>query len=92
MLGYNSELWQLNTETPSAVLGMSWVAPLLELRMRAASKMKVLVAQSCLTLRDPTGSPPGSSVHGILQARKQKLNAIFTFFRKNKNPLQTSFG
>ena len=28
------------------------------------------VAQSCLTLRDPVDcSPPGSSVHGILQAR-----------------------
>ena len=32
--------------------------------------MKVLVAQSCLTLRDPIDcGPPGSSVHGILQAR-----------------------
>ena len=31
---------------------------------------KVLVAQSCLTLCDPMDcSPPGSSVHGILQAR-----------------------
>ena len=30
----------------------------------------VLVAQSCLTLCKPmNGSPPGSSVHGILQAR-----------------------
>ena len=30
----------------------------------------VLMAQSCLTLCDPIGcSPPGSSVHGILQAR-----------------------
>ena len=30
----------------------------------------VLVAQSCLTLCDPMGySSPGSSVHGILQAR-----------------------
>ena len=30
----------------------------------------VLVAQSCLTLWDPVYcSPPGSSVHGILQAR-----------------------
>ena len=30
----------------------------------------VLVAQSCLTLCDPIDcSPPGSSVHGILQAR-----------------------
>ena len=29
----------------------------------------MLVTQSCLTLRDPMdGSPPGSSVHGILQA------------------------
>ena len=52
MLGYNSELWQLNTETLSAGLGMSWVAPLLALRMRATSKMKVFVAQSCLTLCD----------------------------------------
>ena len=33
-------------------------------------KRKVLVAQSYLTLHDPMGcSPPGSSVHGILQAR-----------------------
>ena len=31
---------------------------------------KVLVTQSCLTLCDPMDySPPGSSVHGILQAR-----------------------
>ena len=33
-------------------------------------KAKVLVAQSCRTLCDPMDcSPPGSSVHGILQAR-----------------------
>ena len=33
-------------------------------------KVRVLVAQSCLTLCDPMDySPPGSSVHGILQAR-----------------------
>ena len=33
-------------------------------------KVRVLVAQSCLTLCDPMRcSPPGSSVHGILQAR-----------------------
>ena len=32
--------------------------------------LKVLVTQSCLTLCDPMDySPPGSSVHGILQAR-----------------------
>ena len=33
-------------------------------------KVKVLVAQSCLTLCDPVDcSPPGSSVHAVLQAR-----------------------
>ena len=32
--------------------------------------MKVLITQSCLTLFDPMDcSPPGSSVHGILQTR-----------------------
>ena len=39
--------------------------------------MKVLVAQSCLTLCNPMDySPPGSSVHGILQARKLEWVAI----------------
>ena len=33
-------------------------------------KVKVLISQSCLTLCDPMDcSPPGSSVHGTLQAR-----------------------
>ena len=33
-------------------------------------KVKVLIAPSCLTLCNPMNySPPGSSVHGILQAR-----------------------
>ena len=35
------------------------------------------VAQSCRTLRDPIDcSPPGSSVHGILQARGLQWGAI----------------
>ena len=39
--------------------------------------VKVLVAQLCLTLFDPMdGSPPGSSVHGILQARILEWVAI----------------
>ena len=38
---------------------------------------EALVAQSCLTLCDPTECrPPGSSVHGILQARKLDWVAI----------------
>ena len=37
-------------------------------------KVKVLVAQWCLTFSDPVDcSPPGSSVHGILQARISEL-------------------
>ena len=34
-----------------------------------SEKVKVIVVQSCLTLCDPMDcSPPGSSVHGVLQA------------------------
>ena len=41
------------------------------------SKVKVLVAQSCLTLCDPMDySLPGSSVNGILQARIPEWVAI----------------
>ena len=39
-------------------------------------KASVLVAQSCLTLCDPICSLPGSSVHGILQARILEWVAI----------------
>ena len=35
------------------------------------------VAQSCLTLSDPVDcSPPGSSIHGIFQARVLEWGAI----------------
>ena len=38
--------------------------------LAAKARMCVLVAQSCPTLCDPMDcSPPGSSVHGILQPR-----------------------
>ena len=41
----------------------------------AAAATKLL--QSCLTLHDPTDcSPPGSSAHGILQARVLEWVAI----------------
>ena len=49
-------------------------------------EMKVLVAQSCLTLCDPVDcSPPGSSVHGILQARILGWVAI-SFSRGSSQP------
>ena len=45
--------------------------------MLESESMKVLVAWPPLTLWDPTdGSPPGSSVHGILQARILQWGAI----------------
>ena len=41
--------------------------------------------QSCPSLCDPTdGSPPGSPVHGILQARTLEWVAIF--WRSNEQP------
>ena len=44
-------------------------------------KVKVLVTQLCLTLCDPKKySPPGSSVHGIFQARILEW-VIFPFSR-----------
>ena len=43
----------------------------------SAQLMKVLVPQSCLTLCDPMDySPPGSSIHGILQARTLEWVAV----------------
>ena len=48
--------------------------------------MKVLVIQSSLTLCDPMDcSPPGSSVHGILQTRMLEWVAI-SFPRGLPNP------
>ena len=49
-------------------IGTNWIVTLLPKLTRKWKK--VLVAQSCWTLCDPKdGSPPGSSVHGIVQAR-----------------------
>ena len=46
----------------------------------------VLITQSCLTLCDPMNcSPPGSSVHGILQARILEWVAI-SFSRDLPDP------
>ena len=43
------------------------------------------VTQSCLTPRDPMDcSPPGSSIHGILQARVLKWGAIALIKDNNK--------
>ena len=49
-------------------------------------KKKGLVAQLCLTLCDPMDcSPPGSSVHGILQARILEW-VVISFSRGSSQP------
>ena len=50
------------------------------------SRKMVLVAQSCLTLCSPMDcSPPGPSVHGVLQARILEWVAI-SFSRGSSEP------
>ena len=50
------------------------------------------VAQSCLTLSDPMDcSPPGSSIHGIFQARVLEWDAIaFSTHHQSRYPLLLS--
>ena len=56
------------------------------MRRHSSLKVKVLVAQSCPTLRDPMDcSPPGSSVHEIFQARILAWVAI-SFSRGSSQP------
>ena len=54
--------------------------------MSTLQSMSVLVAQSCLTLSDSMDCiPPGSSDHGILQARILEWVAI-SFSRDSSQP------
>ena len=54
--------------------------------LHLAKKVRVLVVPSCLTLWDPMDcSPPGSSVHGILQARILE-RVDFPFSRGSSQP------
>ena len=51
------------------------------------------VAQSCPTLSDPMDcSPPGSSAHGIFQARVLEWDAIAFFFPSGVQPLVSVMG
>ena len=55
-------------------------------------KSEIEVAQSCPTLSDPMNwSPPGSSVHGICQARVLEWGAIDTdeLIYKTETDIQT---
>ena len=73
--------WGLAGAKPESISGVWWVCVCAHVRMCQIVRTTdchldtfqtpyVLVAQSCLTLGDPMDcNPPGSSVHGILQAR-----------------------
>ena len=66
---------QNNTYTTVFIAALFTVARTWKQTAAAAAAAKSL--QSCLTLCDPTdGSPPGSSVPGILQARTLEWVAI----------------
>ena len=57
-----------------------------KLPMQSSLRVCAKSLQSCLTLYDPMDcSPPGSSVHGILQARILEWVAI-PFSRGSSNP------
>jgi len=74
--------WRIpRTEEPSRLQSIG-----LQSRTRLKQLKKVEVTQSCLTLCDPMdSSPPGSSVHGILQARILEWAAI-PFSRGSSQP------
>ena len=56
------------------------------MELKSENQVKVLVTQSCLTLRDPMNcSPPDFSVHKILQARVLEWVAI-PFSRGSSQP------
>ena len=63
---------QSTATLPGLVSRATWICCVI-----SCEKVKVLVAQLCPTLCDPMNcSLPGSSVHGILQARILEWNAI----------------
>ena len=74
-----SEEWQLPT---FRIRYRKWA----EIEHNTFFKVKVLVPQLCPTLCDPMDcSPPGSSVHGILQARALEWVAM-PFSRESSQP------
>ena len=70
-------LQSLFFDSPSPQSPSCWDSELWRLITNLLKELLVLVTQSCLTLCDPMDcSPPGSFVHGILQARMLKWVAI----------------
>jgi len=68
----------VSSETPSLWLADGWLLPVPAYGLSFVCESEV--AQSCLTLCDPVDySPPGSSIHGIFQARVLEWVAISFF-------------
>ena len=75
LVNSSDEMWRL--WTPKLSIPVSWYSSFLLVFCPLKKKVKVLGAQSCQTLWDPMDcSPPGSSIHGILQARILEWVAI----------------
>ena len=84
MRGLKGVVWEVLRHPLSHATGLG--DPLLLLCVCVCVCVCVLVTQSCPTLCDPMDySPPGSSVHGILQARILEWVTI-TFSRGSSQP------
>ena len=71
-------------DSPGKNTGVGYHFLLQSMKVKSESE----VAQSCPTLRDPMDcSPPGSSVHGIFQARVLEWGAITSPPREMKGPV-----
>ena len=80
LTGYSFQIqhsqWFLMPPRPECLVPVSCI-PVGSPHLRFSVSVYVLVTQSCPTLCDPMDcSPPGSSVHGILQARILEWVAI----------------
>ena len=71
-----AELLHFCLSEPNVCISFTFIVLMPVIAATAAAAAKSL--QSCLTLWDPIdGSPPGSSLHGILQARILEWVAMF---------------
>ena len=69
-------------------MNISWICRISQKKIFCVGifKVKMIVSQTCLTLSDPMDhSPPGSSVHEILQARTLEWGGIPSF-RESSQP------
>ena len=72
-----SSISELSQEEKPAFLSGVFLSIYMYSRLDTAAAVAAKLLQSCLTLCNPIdGSPPGSSIHGVLQARTLEWVAI----------------